>query len=59
MADETQTLTLDTGDDTGGDVVIKLRTDLAPGHVERITALAKDYYYNGVIFHRVFPGFLA
>jgi peptidylprolyl isomerase len=41
MADETLTLTLDTGNDTGGDVVIKLRPDLAPGHVERIVELAK------------------
>jgi peptidylprolyl isomerase len=59
MADETLTLTLDTGDDTGGDVVIKLRPDLAPGHVERITELAKEGFYDGVIFHRVIPGFMA
>ena len=55
MADETLTLTLD----SGGDVVIKLRPDLAPGHVERITALAKDGFYDGVVFHRVIPGFMA
>jgi len=59
MADETLTLTLDTGNDTGGDVVIKLRPDLAPGHVERITELAKEGFYDGVIFHRVIPGFMA
>ena len=59
MADETLTLTLDTGDDTGGDVVIKLRPDLAPGHVARITELAKEGFYDGVIFHRVIPGFMA
>jgi peptidylprolyl isomerase len=59
MADETLTLTLDTGNDTGGDVVIKLRPDLAPGHVERITELAREGFYNGVIFHRVIPGFMA
>jgi len=59
MADETLTLTLDTGDDTGGDVVIKLRPDLAPGHVERIIELAKEGFYDGVIFHRVIPGFMA
>ena len=59
MADETLTLTLDTGDDTGGDVVIKLRPDLAPGHVERIIDLAKEGFYDGVIFHRVIPGFMA
>lgn len=55
MADETLTLTLD----SGGDVVIKLRPDLAPGHVERITALAKEGFYDDVVFHRVIPGFMA
>ncbi|SCW74401.1 peptidylprolyl isomerase [Sphingobium faniae] len=55
MADETLTLTLD----SGGDVVIKLRSDLAPGHVERITSLAKEGFYDGVVFHRVIPGFMA
>ncbi len=55
MADETLTLTLD----SGGDVVIKLRPDLAPGHVARITTLAKDGFYDGVVFHRVIPGFMA
>jgi len=54
MADETLTLTLDTGD-----VVIKLRPDLAPGHVARITELAKEGFYDGVVFHRVIPGFMA
>jgi len=54
MADQTLTLTLETGD-----VVIKLRPDLAPGHVERITTLAKEGFYDGVVFHRVIPGFMA
>ena len=44
---------------TGGDVVIKLRPDLAPGHVERITELASGGFYDGVVFHRVIPGFMA
>ena len=44
---------------SGGDVVIKLRPDLAPGHVERITDLAKSGFYDGVVFHRVIPGFMA
>ena len=44
---------------TGGDVVIKLRPDLAPGHVERIAGLARDGFYDGVVFHRVIPGFMA
>ena len=56
MADaDTLTLTLS----TGGDVVIKLRPDLAPGHVERIAGLAKEGFYDGVVFHRVIPGFMA
>ena len=54
MADQTLTLTLDTGD-----VVIKLRPDLAPGHVERITTLANEGFYDGVVFHRVIDGFMA
>jgi peptidylprolyl isomerase len=44
---------------TGGDVVIKLRPDLAPGHVERIASLAESGFYDNVKFHRVIPGFMA
>ena len=44
---------------TGGNVVIKLRPDLAPGHVHRITELANSGFYDGVVFHRVIPGFMA
>ena len=44
---------------TGGDVVIKLRADLAPNHVARITELANSGFYDGVVFHRVIPGFMA
>jgi peptidylprolyl isomerase len=56
MADaEPLTLTLS----SGGDVVIKLRPDLAPGHVERIATLAESGFYDGVTFHRVIPGFMA
>ena len=51
---ETLTLTLDTGD-----VTIRLRPDLAPQHVERITELASDGFYDGVVFHRVIDGFMA
>ena len=58
MAD-TLTFTLDTGNGEGGDVVIKLRPDLAPDHVARITELAKEGFYDGVVFHRVIPGFMA
>ncbi|MFL6734189.1 MAG: peptidylprolyl isomerase [Sphingomicrobium sp.] len=44
---------------SGGDVVIRLRPDLAPGHVQRITELAEQGFYDGVLFHRVIPGFMA
>ena len=44
---------------TGGDVVIKLRPDLAPAHVGRITELANSGFYDNTVFHRVIPGFMA
>ncbi len=50
----TLTLTLDTGD-----VTIRLRPDLAPGHVARIATLANRGFYDGVVFHRVIDGFMA
>jgi len=56
MTDTPQTLTLTLD---SGDVVIKLRPDLAPGHVARITELAGEGFYDGVVFHRVIPGFMA
>jgi peptidylprolyl isomerase len=45
--------------DSGGDVVIRLRPDLAPGHVERISELVQEGFYDGVVFHRVIDGFMA
>ena len=57
MADAPTTLTLTLS--SGGDVVIKLRPDVAPGHVERITTLANQGFYDGIKFHRVIPGFMA
>lgn len=53
MAD-TLVLTLD-----GGDVTIRLRSDLAPKHVARITELAESGFYDGLTFHRVIDGFVA
>src|SRR6202165_2839468 len=46
-------------DTTKGRIVIKLRTDVAPQHAERIKQLARDGYYNNVPFHRVIDGFMA
>jgi peptidylprolyl isomerase len=43
----------------GGRVVIELRPDLAPTHVARIKALAREHFYDGIVFHRVIPGFMA
>ena len=54
MSDQTLTIHLESGD-----VVIRLRPDLAPGHVARITELAKEGFYDGVKFHRVIHGFMA
>jgi cyclophilin family peptidyl-prolyl cis-trans isomerase len=56
MADPENTLVLET---TKGRVVIALRPDLAPGHVERIKTLARRGFYDGVAFHRVIEGFMA
>jgi peptidylprolyl isomerase len=54
MAEEQLVFTLE-----GGDVTIKLRPDLAPKHVEQITKLVKDGFYDGLTFHRVIDGFVA
>jgi cyclophilin family peptidyl-prolyl cis-trans isomerase len=55
--DPENTLNLDLS--TGGRVVIQLRPDLAPKHVERVKALARKGFYNNIIFHRVIDGFMA
>jgi cyclophilin family peptidyl-prolyl cis-trans isomerase len=55
-SDPENTLVLET---TKGRVVIALRPDLAPGHVERIKTLARQGFYDGVAFHRVIDGFMA
>ena len=44
---------------TTGDVVIKLRPDLAPNHVARIVELSEEGFYDNVKFHRVIDGFMA
>ncbi|WP_144293709.1 peptidylprolyl isomerase [Rhodoligotrophos appendicifer] len=55
-SDPENTIYLDLKD---GRVVIKLRPDLAPEHVERIKKLTREGFYNGVKFHRVIEGFMA
>ncbi len=42
-----------------GKVMIQLRPDLAPKHVERVKQLAKEKFYDGTVWHRVIPGFMA
>jgi cyclophilin family peptidyl-prolyl cis-trans isomerase len=42
-----------------GPVKVKLRPDLAPNHVARVKELAEKGFYDGIVFHRVIPGFMA
>ena len=56
IKDPENTLIMDT---SKGKVTIELRPDLAPKHVERIKQLARENFYNGVVFHRVIDGFMA
>lgn len=44
---------------TQGDVRIKMRPDLAPGHVAHIKKLVSEKFYDGIVFHRVIDGFMA
>ena len=46
-------------DTTQGKVVIALRPDLAPQHVDRVKTLAREGFYDGIVFHRVIDGFMA
>jgi cyclophilin family peptidyl-prolyl cis-trans isomerase len=54
--DPENTLVIET---TKGTVVIEMRPDLAPNHVEHIKKLAREGQYDGVVFHRVIDGFMA
>lgn len=56
MAEAGNILTLET---TKGPVVIELRPDLAPKHVEHIKKLVDEKFYDGIVFHRVIDGFMA
>jgi peptidylprolyl isomerase len=54
--DQENTLIMETSQ---GKVVIALRPELAPAHVTRIKELAREKFYDGIVFHRVIDGFMA
>lgn len=56
MSNTQDTLILET---TKGPVEIEMRPDLAPNHVARIKELAREGFYDGLVFHRVIDGFMA
>ena len=56
MSDPENTLIMET---SKGKVTIDLRPDLAPEHVARIKELAREEFYDGIVFHRVIDGFMA
>ncbi len=56
IKDPENTLLIET---TKGPVVIAMRPDLAPKHVERIKQLVREKFYDGIVFHRVIDGFMA
>lgn len=56
---EKLTMTVDMKNGDTGDVVIRLRPDIAPTHVAQITRLAREGFYDGLTFHRVIEGFMA
>ena len=55
-ADPENTLVIET---TKGKVVVAMRPDLAPNHVAHIKKLAREGFYDGIVFHRVIDGFMA
>ena len=56
IKDPENTLIIET---TQGRVVVAMRPDLAPGHVAHIKKLAREGFYDGIVFHRVIEGFMA
>lgn len=54
--DPENTLVIET---TQGNVVIEMKPDVAPKHVARIKELAREGFYDGIVFHRVIDGFMA
>ena len=62
MADLENTLYLDIANAKGeskGRITVELRPDLAPNHVNQIKSLAREGFYDNVVFHRVIEGFMA
>jgi cyclophilin family peptidyl-prolyl cis-trans isomerase len=65
MAKKEKKIDLDSPENTlllelkDGTVIIQLRPDLAPKHVKRIKELAREGFYDGIVFHRVIDGFMA
>ena len=57
VADPANRLTLELSN--GGTVVIQMRPDAAPHHVQRVQTLVRQGFYDGTVFHRVIPGFMA
>jgi len=55
-ADPENTIIMET---SKGQVVIELRPDLAPNHAQRMKELAREGFYDGIVFHRVIDGFMA
>lgn len=56
-ADPENTILMDVS--SGGTIVMELKPDVAPKHVERIKKLTREGFYDGIIFHRVIDGFMA
>ncbi len=56
MSNPEDTLIIET---TRGPVTVEMRSDLAPKHCARIKELARQGFYDGVVFHRVIDGFMA
>ena len=56
---ETLTLTVDNNSGDTGDIVIKMRPDLAPAHCAQISRLVGEGFYDVLTFHRVIDGFMA
>ena len=52
-----ETMTVETSKNCS--FTIKLRADVAPAHVAQVTKLAAAGFYDGIVFHRVIPGFMA